>query len=1816
MKNGKLLAFIGMAIIGGGLLIVHLTKAQSVTPFQCGQVRNLVSGNQPSGSGGVYVSAGGTRIGKILSGSLQHDSYTSTNGIGNSVPSGIVKIGSGNATGASWDFWMECGDGQMVQVYMPYIGAGYALCVASDGSTYYAGSEQTSCSTTTFTSANLRRANDGTGSTVRPAATPLPDTTVPVLNNVLMTNRTDTTATYTWDTNEASDTQAEYGLTTSYGTQFPGNAALGVAHTLTLTGLTAGTTYYIKVKSVDAAGNVGMYSSSVATLPPPFNFTLHKAAGAVENKAGTRAKSIFKIENTYTVAYDYRFSCTTNSTAANQNPLVQVVTDAGVFVAAGSNVNVPVGSSKYFEYSFDIGTATPAGTVSVNCNANRTTATADDKYSYDTVSVIAPVAGTNTPSSAALTQLFPGQYSNTKFSIKISDEDGLKEFSVKKVDGTFVYSGSPGAAGNTGSCTGTAPFKSVDSGTVTLQNSDFPLTATVIDCKSATTYASPANPNGGTPTTCAAPQVLCPATSTYAAYCATTCGSTSNANWVKHVWNFSDGQTVSSSILNRTDKEYTDFIASVDAACKLIPNSKFTWKSDAGNDAATNWRNFGIPDCGGTAVTACAASQVLCPATSTSAAYCAATCGTTVLPPGTGGDPRSCGANEKCPKGSWCSGSGMQCYYPDSQMTCTPWSNTPSVSTDCPVGTSVCDPTNISCVAPGQVVPYVSGKYCTNGQAYYSTDGKNMTCVKWTDSVPSGYSSCRSDDTSCIPENSYGPSTGYCNNGMKCYQKTDDKNAKNDLYCAKMSPAATMPAVMPVDSVTCPADYSFCSPTDNTCKQKGDLWTGTENNASGFYCMSSQKCSTSSGGGQCVGWSETCPSGTLYCSSMGSAASKYSKCGEPDMTTDLNIENAGGFWCGGGGGQALYNKALMKGYCPAKKPSGAPNYGMFTGLEVKALLDKLGAGWQLCNPFSNPVASSAASTGTSYTSGRCLEPGQSGSSMDWCAWNPSMSGTMPYASPAIGSSRTCPSLDGSITPPPGPVTDEDHTSCSAMMYYKKNGIYVDENGAPAPAVVSRPGYATEFKSFENGKHYHLCDRPIVKPPEKLNRCEPGQLPTPDRPCSPNYYRWSINEKKFEVCADDASTSTYFDVLNDTKATYTMCMAIMGNELEWKKAKFLARPPVEFGTWYWPAWDTSTPQTRYDSAKDDLVACSSDEAGRVYAAADMFRAPDYPCSPTPEKDRSWMLLKARAEHEMSKLYRRPAPGEPVIPGKPLPVPPVIMPELPPIPTLPGKQCKSYLANSFGRSISGDKQFWKNIRVQMSQAEEDYVDAEAVNKLLDDSKAIIIEVEKAVRAGKCTSELLQPLQDKLNILHGEIFPQLSNYQADLQDFADFSTCKDDLAQKFKHLSALVKGDLDDEEKNVVNDVIKRIEEKLGEFEGREGEGIFDLTFDCRELNQELQSQIAPFFLSGDRDIKRVVDDVVNKKLAPVLEALTKQIEERGKKIEELTVEIARLTTEIEKVSASATGIAEKLTVSYASLSRIEEKFSEQKTQIQSAKDRLIPLIEKAVVLIGKQECVGRQYREPFIATLGNVVSENWVGDRADELEKRLNSFITSCNAKQVSANDIETFTNSYSELSTQNLADSYKQGLTPFPDVPTNTWYYGGMVTCADNGYMTKGLPAENVLRQDALLMALRASGATDADLNSSDPAGCSLKVPGISSISSYAKCAANYGASKGVALGGGAMTVPVSRHELAGWLIVLLDLPRAAADETLVNYTDLRGLPAGTISAIGKLVANEIMVGQVGDEASTWKPYSPLTRSELAVVLEKILKVRGELPAGR
>jgi len=111
--------------------------------------------------------------------------------------------------------------------------------------------------------------NDGTGNancsgSLGTAISGVADVTAPRIDEVTVTNITSSSATFNWGTDEASDSKVDYGLTEDYGLN-KSDSAMITTHTLSLSSLSAGTTYAYSVTSTDASGNISRADQGTIT---------------------------------------------------------------------------------------------------------------------------------------------------------------------------------------------------------------------------------------------------------------------------------------------------------------------------------------------------------------------------------------------------------------------------------------------------------------------------------------------------------------------------------------------------------------------------------------------------------------------------------------------------------------------------------------------------------------------------------------------------------------------------------------------------------------------------------------------------------------------------------------------------------------------------------------------------------------------------------------------------------------------------------------------------------------------------------------------------------------------------------------------------------------------------------------------------------------------------------------------------------------------------------------------------------------------------------------------------------------------------------------------------------------------------------------------------------------------------------------------------------------------------------------------------------------------------------------------------------------
>lgn len=900
-------------------------------------------------------------------------------------------------------------------------------------------------------------------------------------------------------------------------------------------------------------------------------------------------------------------------------------------------------------------------------------------------------------------------------------------------------------------------------------------------------------------------------------------------------------------------------------------------------------------------------------------------------------------------------------------------------------------------------------------------------------------------------------------------------------------------------------------------------------------------------------------------------------------------------------------------YCEKKAGSTSGATGMmWTGEQIKTVLNKLGSGWGLCSPNNT----------------NCIEPGKTGPSSGWCTWYPPGNAGSPMSSTA-DIMRTCPSLDGTTPPPPAPeknwiqhkwtFTDGISESFILNRTDKEYLTFIASVDMQC-AKISKNKFSwksgAEDDSAGNWKNFGIpdCSGTGVPPPPpqppgpEPRECRPGEVSSPTNMCFMPMYRWSYAEKKFEKCEIlvppfiSASTSPQTSMY---KPGYTSCQS-MNYDLEsgWRTKRYLVHPPEKDGDWYMPRWDSTYDRLQYSPEKDALEECSAKD--KFYMRTDLL--PDTwigPCQPIPPEDKEWMLDMYRAQYKMFKMYReqwrKPGPGP-----EPFPVP---IPEPIPVPPPDTTQCKPYL-NGVRQGLVGDKQFWKDVNRKFNEVKGSYADAQKVNELLAQAKALIVVIDKAARKGSCGKETLANIQDNLDKLHTEIFSELSGYLTDMEDIGQMARCRTRLEQLGQEAAMFAKKAENDEDQEALKDLVAQITDKSEEFGAPGDEDFeFDIAFDCETFVGEVEGQLMKFRRNLNEDTRRISDQVIEK-LGTHLAILTEDLSQKQKQIDALIVQVAELKKTAEDLTQAAKDVSDRLVTSYTALAQFKETFEEDRRQILAEKDRLVTLVEQAMSVMKDTGCVRvAADRDRMANELGQVATVNWTPSRGEQLEKRLQLIIDSCRAKDFTREDMNGFFANLDEAERANLIESHRRGYTPFADVPTHEWYYGGMLGAYENGYMTKGIPGESALAQDALLMVLRAAGATDTDVTGE----CTLSSPQVKTVSPYAVCAVNYANSKGLPLQSN-MTLPVERIRIAEWITLLKpNLPKRA-DEAVDfdSFKDIVSLGNAT-RFVAYMYSNGIMVGTVDADGKTrrFEPRTSLTRAALAVILDQLRKVSGE-----
>jgi hypothetical protein len=132
--------------------------------------------------------------------------------------------------------------------------------------------------------------------------TPATGTPGPVISAVTASSITSTSAVITWTTSQPATARVSYGTTASYGTLSAQNTALATSQSVTLSGLTPGTTYNFAATSANGAGqsntsaNFSFTTTQAASGPPPS--VGYVVAWGINNSSATITWSTDVLANT------------------------------------------------------------------------------------------------------------------------------------------------------------------------------------------------------------------------------------------------------------------------------------------------------------------------------------------------------------------------------------------------------------------------------------------------------------------------------------------------------------------------------------------------------------------------------------------------------------------------------------------------------------------------------------------------------------------------------------------------------------------------------------------------------------------------------------------------------------------------------------------------------------------------------------------------------------------------------------------------------------------------------------------------------------------------------------------------------------------------------------------------------------------------------------------------------------------------------------------------------------------------------------------------------------------------------------------------------------------------------------------------------------------------------------------------------------------------------------------------------------------------------------------------------------------------------
>jgi beta-lactamase superfamily II metal-dependent hydrolase len=286
------------------------------------------------------------------------DAYGSLPPLNNDGDALILKDGNGNTIDAiAWEGGTTGG--------IPTGWGSTSLPIAATGETII----RTTSTVDTNTYADWSTASNNGNPQVQGGSS---DTTPPVISNVQSTSVTHNSATIQWTTDEASDSEVEYGTTSGSYPLSANDGTLVTSHSIPLSNLDPSTTYYYRVKSTDSSNNTATSSEYFFTTdddptPQTMTNTISMTTGTQANK--TYAISTITVTSGGTPVEGASVSATWSGSYAGPatgatNASGQVVFNSGKVKGTTWSFTITINSITKTDYTWDSGSSETTDTIS------------------------------------------------------------------------------------------------------------------------------------------------------------------------------------------------------------------------------------------------------------------------------------------------------------------------------------------------------------------------------------------------------------------------------------------------------------------------------------------------------------------------------------------------------------------------------------------------------------------------------------------------------------------------------------------------------------------------------------------------------------------------------------------------------------------------------------------------------------------------------------------------------------------------------------------------------------------------------------------------------------------------------------------------------------------------------------------------------------------------------------------------------------------------------------------------------------------------------------------------------------------------------------------------------------------------------------------------------------------------------------------------------------------------------------------------------------------------------------------------------------